>query len=86
MPRRIQFLDGGEEGLELAGIVEVGACVAELAVDLRQRRAAQAVLPAPRSISSSSVSPWSSRSCGVSVRRTSCTGAKAVTISDSGRA
>ena len=41
-------------------------------------------MPAPRSISSSSVSLAVARSCGVSTRRASRTGAKAETISDSG--
>ena len=41
-------------------------------------------LPRPRSTSTSSVSPASLRSCGVSVPRASSTGAKAETMSDSG--
>ena len=40
--------------------------------------------PAPRSSRIRSVSPWSVRSWGVRVRRTSPTGAKADTISDRG--
>ena len=41
-------------------------------------------LPQPRSSRIRSVSPWSVRSCGVSVRLASGLGAKAVMISDSG--
>ena len=45
--RRRQLLHRREQALEQRGIVEVGRRLAELAVDLRQRRAAQPVLAAP---------------------------------------
>ena len=54
---------------QLLRFIDVRRIVAAGGVEhLRQCRAAEAVLPAPRSISSRSLSPWSSTSCGVSVR------------------
>ena len=44
--RRVELLHGREEALQQRGIVEVGRRRADLPVDLRQRRAAQAVLAA----------------------------------------
>ena len=74
-----------EERRQPRAVVEVRRVVAELPVDLRQRRAAQP-LPAAAEIdpAAAPVSPASSRSCGVSVRRASRTGANAETISDTG--
>ena len=39
----VQLLNGGEKGFQGRGIIEVGRLVAELTIDLRQRRAAQTV-------------------------------------------
>ena len=39
----VQLLDGGEERLQGGRIIEIGRFVAKLAVDLRQRRATQAI-------------------------------------------
>ena len=65
--------------------LEVRRVVAELPVDLRERRAAEPALAAARvEAARSAVSPTSSRSSGVSVARASATGANAETMSDTG--
>ncbi len=52
-PRRTAAWIAAKNAARRARIVDVGRVVAELAVDLRERRAAEAALAAPRSISSS---------------------------------
>ena len=82
---RVQLLDRREEPDQAGRIVEVGRRRAERAVDLRQRRAAEPILPDAEIDRAAAPSDPPRRAIsGVSTRRTSVTGANAVTISDSG--
>ena len=81
----MQPLHEAKECGERLRIIEVRRLVAELPVDLCQRRRAKAP-PCPRQgrCARSTVSPRSKRNSGVSVLRASVTGANAETISETG--
>jgi hypothetical protein len=66
-----ELADGGEEGGEARRIVDIGASLPVALYTCASAEPPRRLRPAPRSISSRSVSPASSTSCGVSVRRAS---------------
>ncbi len=84
-PRGAQLRERRGELQQAAGLVEIGGLVAQLAVHLRERRAAQAVPAArPGRPATGSLRRSCSCSAGVSVRPASVTGANADTTSETG--